>query len=177
MDVPRPQVNFYVEDIEATARFYRGLLGFTETFRTPQQGTAIHVELRLDRFTLGLVTTESLRDVYGVTVGTRRHGAEVVVWTDDVDAAFADLSTAITVGIRRLASLTSPSRRSVRPSAWSRSPRRPSRSSCSARPRSLTVGPGHPARSAAAVASVLRRCGAGIRQGCSPGIPLLTTCK
>lgn len=33
-----PQVNFYVEDIEAAADFYRGLLGFTETFRTPQLG-------------------------------------------------------------------------------------------------------------------------------------------
>jgi predicted lactoylglutathione lyase len=27
------QVNLYVEDIKATAVFYRGLPGFTETFR------------------------------------------------------------------------------------------------------------------------------------------------
>ncbi len=87
-----PQVNFYVEDIEAAAGFCRGLLGFTETFRTPRQGMPIHVELRLDGFTLGLATIESLRDVHGVTVGTGPPRAEVVVWTDDVDAAFADLS-------------------------------------------------------------------------------------
>jgi catechol 2,3-dioxygenase-like lactoylglutathione lyase family enzyme len=86
-----PQVNFYVEDIEAAADFYRGLLGFTETFRTPQQGTPIHVELRLDGFILGLATIESLRDVHGVTVGPGSPRAEVVVWTDDVDAVFADL--------------------------------------------------------------------------------------
>ena len=48
-----PQVSFYVEDIEAAADFYRGLLGFTETFRTPQQGTPIHIELRLDGLTSG----------------------------------------------------------------------------------------------------------------------------
>lgn len=87
-----PQVNFYVENIEATARFCRGLLGFTETFRTPQQGTPIHAELRLDGFTLGLATIESLRDLHGVTVAVGPPRADVVVWTDDVDAAFADLS-------------------------------------------------------------------------------------
>ena len=87
-----PQVNFYVEDIEAAADFYRGLLGFTETFRTPQQGTPIHIELRLDGLTFGLATIESLRDVHGVTAGTGPPRAKVVVWSDDVDAAFADLS-------------------------------------------------------------------------------------
>jgi lactoylglutathione lyase len=71
------QVNVYVEDIEAAADFYRGLLGFTETFRTPQQGMTVHVELRLDGFTLGLATIESLRDVHGVTAGTGPPRAEV----------------------------------------------------------------------------------------------------
>jgi lactoylglutathione lyase len=86
-----PQVNFYVEDIEASVSFYRDLLGFTETFRTPQEGTPAHVELRLDALILGLATFESLRDVHGVTVGTGAPRVEVVVWTDDVDAAFASL--------------------------------------------------------------------------------------
>jgi lactoylglutathione lyase len=86
-----PQVNFYVQDIEASVGFYRDLLGFTETFRTPPQGTPVHVELRLDGFTLGLATIESLRDVHGVTVAAGPPRAEVVVWADDVDAAFASL--------------------------------------------------------------------------------------
>jgi catechol 2,3-dioxygenase-like lactoylglutathione lyase family enzyme len=29
----RPQVNFYVQDVEVSARFYRESFGFTETFR------------------------------------------------------------------------------------------------------------------------------------------------
>jgi catechol 2,3-dioxygenase-like lactoylglutathione lyase family enzyme len=33
-----PQVNLYVEDVEASTRFYRESFGFTETFRTPQHG-------------------------------------------------------------------------------------------------------------------------------------------
>jgi hypothetical protein len=31
-------VNLYTRDIEAGLRFYRDLLGFTETFRTPAEG-------------------------------------------------------------------------------------------------------------------------------------------
>jgi len=87
-----PQVNFYVHDIEGSVSFYRDLLGFTETFKTPQRGTPVHVELELDGFTLGVATIESLRDVHGVSGGTGPPRAEVVLWTDDVDAAFADLS-------------------------------------------------------------------------------------
>jgi hypothetical protein len=67
-----PQVNFYVQDIEASVSFYRDLFGFTETFRTPQRGTPVHVELGLDGFTLGLATIETLRDTHGVTGGAGR---------------------------------------------------------------------------------------------------------
>jgi len=56
-----PQVNLSAQDIEATVGCCRGLLGFTETYRTPRPGTPIHVELCLDGFTLGLATIESLR--------------------------------------------------------------------------------------------------------------------
>jgi len=33
-----PQVNFYVQDVEVSARLYRDSCGFTETFRTPEHG-------------------------------------------------------------------------------------------------------------------------------------------
>jgi lactoylglutathione lyase len=49
-------VNLYTRDIEAGIRFYRDLLGFKETFRTPAEGVPEHVELRLNGFTLGLGT-------------------------------------------------------------------------------------------------------------------------
>jgi uncharacterized glyoxalase superfamily protein PhnB len=38
-------VNLYTSDIESGLRFYRDLLGFEETFRTPKQGPPEHVEL------------------------------------------------------------------------------------------------------------------------------------
>lgn len=59
-------VNLYTRDIEAGIGFYRDLLGFEETFRTPREGTPEHVEMRLGGFTLGLGTVEAARRVHGV---------------------------------------------------------------------------------------------------------------
>ena len=87
-----PQVNFYVEDVEMSAGFYRESFGFTETFRTPADGPPIHIELRLGGFTLGFASVDSLREVHGITVSPGPPGAEVVVWTDDVDQAYAALA-------------------------------------------------------------------------------------
>jgi hypothetical protein len=58
----------------------------------PTAPSTMRCRARLDGFTLGLATIEPLRDVHGVTVGTGPPRAEVIVWTEDVDAAFADLS-------------------------------------------------------------------------------------
>jgi catechol 2,3-dioxygenase-like lactoylglutathione lyase family enzyme len=86
-----PQVNFYAEDVEASAGFYRGSFGFTETFRTPDDGPPVHVELRLGGFTLGFASVDSLREVHGITASPGPPRAEVVLWTDDVDRAYAAL--------------------------------------------------------------------------------------
>ena len=56
-----PMANLYTNDIEAGLRFYRDLLGFTETFRTPRDGTPEHVELKLDGFMIGLGTGTARR--------------------------------------------------------------------------------------------------------------------
>lgn len=87
-------VNLYTADIEAGLRFYRDLLGFEETFRTPTQGTPEHVELRLDGFTLGLGSVEAARRVHGVEAAPGSHALALVVWTADVDAAFDRLTSA-----------------------------------------------------------------------------------
>jgi len=41
-------VNLYTRDIEVGLHFYRDLLGFVETFRTPPKASPEHVELRLN---------------------------------------------------------------------------------------------------------------------------------
>jgi catechol 2,3-dioxygenase-like lactoylglutathione lyase family enzyme len=87
-----PQINFHVRDVEASVGFYRDLLGFKETFRTPEQGIPDHVELRLDGFVLGVASIDALLNVHGV--GANAGGvpqAELVLWTDDVDKEIARL--------------------------------------------------------------------------------------
>jgi lactoylglutathione lyase len=89
-----PLVNLYTNDIEAGLRFYRDLLGFEETFRTPREGTPEHVELRLDGFLIGLGTVEAARRVHGVEATPGSPAMVLVVWTDDADAAYQRLMAA-----------------------------------------------------------------------------------
>ncbi len=87
-------VNLYTADIEAGLRFYRDLLGFVETFRTPTEGTPVHVELTLSGFSLGLGSVEAAREAHGVDASPGSPAMALVVWTDDVDDAFAFLTSA-----------------------------------------------------------------------------------
>jgi len=87
-------VNLYTNDIEAGLRFYRDLLGFEETFRTPEQGTPEHVELKLNGFGLGLGTVQAARRVHGVDASPGSPAMVLVIWTDNVDTAFEHLRSA-----------------------------------------------------------------------------------
>ncbi|SFI32963.1 VOC family protein [Nocardioides psychrotolerans] len=87
-------VNLYTNDIEAGLKFYRDLLGFEETFRTPKDGVPEHVELRLDGFAIGLGTVEAAKNVHGVDATPGQPAMVLVIWTDDVDAAFDKLNSA-----------------------------------------------------------------------------------
>jgi lactoylglutathione lyase len=87
-------VNLYTRDIEAGLRFYRDLLGFAETFRTPRGGIPEHVELELNGFTVGLGTVEAARRVHGVDTAPGSPAMVLVVWTDDVDKAYRELVAA-----------------------------------------------------------------------------------
>lgn len=87
-------VNLYTTDVEAGIRFYCGLLGFRETFRTPKEGVPTHVEFALEGFKLGLGTVEAARRVHGVDATPGTPAGVIVVWCDDVDAEFARLTAA-----------------------------------------------------------------------------------
>jgi lactoylglutathione lyase len=89
-----PLVNLYTADIEAGLHFYRDLLGFEETFRTPTVGTPAHVELALDGFTLGLGTVQAAKEAHGVEASPGSPAMALVVWADDVDTAFERLRAA-----------------------------------------------------------------------------------
>src|SRR5215472_373194 len=87
-------VNLYTRDIEAGLHFYRDLLGFAETFRTPREGAPEHVELSLNEFMVGLGTVEAARRVHGVDPAPGSPAMVLVVWTEDVDAAYERLVAA-----------------------------------------------------------------------------------
>ena len=87
-------VNLYTRDIEAGLRFYRDLLGFAETFRSPAEGVPEHVELQLNGFTVGLGTVEAASRVHGVEAEPGRTAMVLVIWTDDLDEAYAKLAAA-----------------------------------------------------------------------------------
>jgi len=87
-------VNLYTADIEAALRFYRDLLGFTETFRASREGALEHVELTLNGFGLGLGTVEAAKRVHGVDAAPGSPSMVIVVWADDVQSAFERLTSA-----------------------------------------------------------------------------------
>jgi lactoylglutathione lyase len=89
-----PMVNLYTYDIAAGLRFYRDLLGFEETFRTPTEGTPEHVELRLNGFGVGLGTVQAAKRVHGVDASPGNPAMVLVLWADDVDEAYRDLAAA-----------------------------------------------------------------------------------
>jgi len=86
-------VNLYTRDIEAGIRFYRDLLGFRETFRTPAHGTPTHVEFQLNGFGVGLGTVEAAKRVHQVDAKPGTPAMALVVWCENVDEAFEQLKS------------------------------------------------------------------------------------
>jgi predicted enzyme related to lactoylglutathione lyase len=84
-------INLYSRDLDRAVAFY-SKLGFVETFRVPASGDPAHIELKLDGFTLGIATIEAAKNHHGLKPGDGR-GIEIVLWTDDTDAALQTLVT------------------------------------------------------------------------------------
>ena len=88
-----PMINLYSRDLSRAVAFYSSL-GFAETFRTPASGEPVHIELKLDGFTLGVATIEAAREQHGLRPQGEGRWIEIVVWTDDADAAVSALVAA-----------------------------------------------------------------------------------
>ena len=79
--------NLYTRDIERSLAFYRGLVGFAETFRTPKEGPPDHVEMELPPLNLGVSTLTALAQHHGLSGGGGPPRGEVVLWVEDVGLA------------------------------------------------------------------------------------------
>jgi lactoylglutathione lyase len=82
-------ITLYCADLDASLRFYRDRLGFTETFRYPRDGAPLHVELRLGGAVVALSTLDAIA-AYGLPA-TRGEPFELALGADDTDAAVATL--------------------------------------------------------------------------------------
>lgn len=87
-----PMINLYARDLPRLQAFYEGF-GFVETFRVPKTGVADHVELRLDGFTLGIARIEAAAAHHGLAPKGDGRWIEIILWTDDLDTAYADCLT------------------------------------------------------------------------------------
>ena len=85
-----PQIVLFTERMERATSFYQAL-GFREVFRTPSEGDALHVDLMLDGYRIGLATGRSTRQDHGLTPVVSGQRAAVILWTDDTPSAFARL--------------------------------------------------------------------------------------
>jgi catechol 2,3-dioxygenase-like lactoylglutathione lyase family enzyme len=85
-----PQIVLFSRDIERAVDFYKAV-GFEEAFRTPVEGTPIHVDLMLDRYRIGLATETSTRDDHGLSPVAEGQRAAVILWTDDTRAGYERL--------------------------------------------------------------------------------------
>ena len=81
-----PLINLYSRDLPRAVAFYSEL-GFVETFRTPVSGDPSHIQFKLDGFSLGIATIEAAREHHGLHPEGEGRCIEIVLWTDDTDAA------------------------------------------------------------------------------------------
>lgn len=84
-------INLYSRDLARAAAFY-ARLGFVEGFRTPEVGAPVHIEVALDGFTVGIATIEAAREHHGLRPVGEGRWIEIVLWTEDVDAAVERLT-------------------------------------------------------------------------------------
>jgi uncharacterized glyoxalase superfamily protein PhnB len=80
-------VVLFSADVTRAAPFYESL-GFRETFRVPEDGEPIHVDLTLGGYKIGIASIESTRDDHGLQPVAEGQRAAVVLWTDDTRKAY-----------------------------------------------------------------------------------------
>jgi hypothetical protein len=86
-----PEVILFSDDVERAAEFYKRL-GFAETFRIPQEGAPVHVDLQLDDYKIGFASVDSARQDHGLNPVASRQRATITLWTQDTAKAYLALT-------------------------------------------------------------------------------------
>jgi catechol 2,3-dioxygenase-like lactoylglutathione lyase family enzyme len=93
-----PQVILFSADVERASAFYRRL-GFQETFRVPDDGPPIHVDVVLNEYKIGFASIDSSREHHGLQPVAEGQRATVTLWTQDTRAAYRSLTAAGVTGL------------------------------------------------------------------------------
>jgi lactoylglutathione lyase len=93
MTVTSVMPNLYTADMARAITFYRDLLGGTQTFATPAEGTPEHVEFRLGDVIVALSSREAVPR-QGLPAATTGHPMELVIDCDSTDDTVAALRAA-----------------------------------------------------------------------------------
>lgn len=83
-------VNVYTDDMERCLPFYRDVLGFVETFRTPSESPD-HVELTLNGFALALSTSAAAKTHQGIDAAPGAAAMCLTLWTTRLETAYTRL--------------------------------------------------------------------------------------
>jgi predicted enzyme related to lactoylglutathione lyase len=86
-----PQVILFSSDVVRATTFYESLR-FTETFRVPNDGEPIHIDLVLDDYRIGIASVSSTRDDHGLDPVSHGQRVAVILWTVDTAAAFETIT-------------------------------------------------------------------------------------
>ena len=88
-----PMINLYTRDVLRLVRFYEDI-GFRQSFRTPADGTPVHVELTLGQFAMGIASADAAAADHQLAPNLSGRSIEIVLWASSVDAAYARLTAA-----------------------------------------------------------------------------------
>jgi len=94
-----PQVILFSPDIGRAVDFY-SQLGFKETFRVPELGEPVHVDLVLDGYKIGIASVDSSQEDHGLQPIPQGQRAAIALWTEDTEAAYAALRAKGVQGLR-----------------------------------------------------------------------------
>ncbi|HEX4212209.1 MAG TPA: VOC family protein [Candidatus Dormibacteraeota bacterium] len=85
--------NVFTDDVARALDFYRDVLGFQETFRFPEEGRPLHVELRLGGSVLAISHGGEVVEM-GLPAPIWGSHHELVLWCRDVDGTVGELRDA-----------------------------------------------------------------------------------
>lgn len=83
-------INLYTADMSRSLGFDKDILGFTETFRVPQDQPD-HVELMMEGISVALSTVEAAKTHQGIDAHPGAPAMCLVIWTRNFDGAYAHL--------------------------------------------------------------------------------------